>query len=240
MQVERSRGRIERSTHFAARAAAAVSMRVENRNFSITGNEVSACANGGILVHRWQDGEDGTIVSGNRVFDIGASNGGTGQWGNGINIFRAHNVMVANNQVADCAFSAIRSNSGKQCPDHRQYLPSFGRDLDLFGIPVQGALIANNIVDGAAIGISIANFMQGGRMAVVSGNMLRNLHAGAPYKNDDQFFGIGISAEADTTITGNVVEQGGKLWHVPWLGTLSARRGGQLQRHPAKPRRASR
>jgi uncharacterized secreted repeat protein (TIGR03808 family) len=205
LQVERSAGRIERSTISGARGSGIYA--VENRHFAITANEVSACANGGILVHRWQEGEDGTIVSGNRVFDIGATNGGTGQWGNGINVFRAHNVMVANNRVADCAFSAIRSNSGNNVQITGNTCLRSGETSIYSEFQFEGALIANNIVDGAAIGISLANFIQGGRMAVVSGNMIRNLHASAPYKNDDQFFGIGISAEADTTITGNVIER---------------------------------
>jgi len=224
LQVERSRGRIERSTISGARGGSGI-YAVENRNFAITANEVSACSNGGILVHRWQDGEDGTIVANNRVFDIGATNGGTGQWGNGINVFRAHNVMIANNQVADCAFSAIRSNSGNNVHITGNTCLRSGETAIYSEFQFEGALIANNIVDGAAIGISIANFMQGGRMAVVCGNMLRNLHASAPYKNDDQFFGIGISAEADTTITGNVIEQaenfGMSLGWGPYLRDVS-------------------
>ena len=39
----------------------------------------------------------------------------------------------------------------------------------------EGALIANNTVDGAAIGVSVTNFNEGGRLAVVQGNIIRNL-----------------------------------------------------------------
>src|SRR5690606_3594203 len=69
-----------------------------------------------------------------------------------------------------------------------------------------GAVVNSNVVDGAAIGISIANLDQGGRMAVVSGNIVRNLVDAAPYSDEAPGFGIGITVEADTAVTGNVVE----------------------------------
>ena len=36
-------------------------------------------------------------------------------------------------------------------------------------------MIANNIVDDAAMGISVTNFNEGGRLAVVQGNLIRNV-----------------------------------------------------------------
>jgi len=36
-------------------------------------------------------------------------------------------------------------------------------------------VIANNTVDGAAFGVSVCNFNEGGRIAVVQGNIIRNL-----------------------------------------------------------------
>jgi uncharacterized secreted repeat protein (TIGR03808 family) len=61
------------------------------------------------------------------------------------------------------------------------------------------------MIDGAANGISIANFDQGGRLASVTGNVVRNLTLAGPYQHEVGF-GIGIAAEADTLISGNVVE----------------------------------
>jgi hypothetical protein len=34
---------------------------------NFAGNTVTACGNGGILVHRWAAGADGTLITGNRV-----------------------------------------------------------------------------------------------------------------------------------------------------------------------------
>ena len=48
----------------------------------------------------------------------------------------------------------------------------------------QGSLIANNLIDGAATGISITNLDTGGQLAVCNGNIVRNLSATGPYPAD--------------------------------------------------------
>src|SRR5690606_18585300 len=102
LSLERVAGRVEACTISGAADAAIYS--VEAAGLSISGNTIRDCANGGILVHRWQAADDGTIVSGNRIERIAARNGGTGQFGNGINVFRANGVLVSDNHVSDCAF----------------------------------------------------------------------------------------------------------------------------------------
>jgi len=64
-------------------------------------------------------------------------------------------------------------------------------------------VIANNLIDGASNGISMVNFDSGGRLGTCSGNVVRNLSTKGPYPGT---FGVGIAAEADVSITGNVVE----------------------------------
>ncbi|MGX1496344.1 putative secreted repeat protein (TIGR03808 family) [Labrenzia sp. MBR-25] len=202
--LDRCSGRVENCRISGAAEAGLRSNEAEG--LAITGNTVADCANGGIWVHRWREGEDGTIVSGNRVERIGARYGGTGQFGNGINVFRAHGVMVSNNRVADCAFSAIRSNAGSNVQIIGNSCLRSGETAIYSEFGFQGAIIANNIVDGGTIGISIANFMDGGRLAVCSGNLIRNIKKEGPYPPEVAGFGIGIAVEADTTLTGNVVE----------------------------------
>ncbi|GGB50246.1 Tat protein [Roseibium aquae] len=202
--LDRCSGRVENCRISGAAEAGLRSN--EAQGLEITGNTVSDCANGGIWVHRWQEGEDGTLVSGNRVERIGAKYGGTGQFGNGINVFRAHGVVISNNRVTDCAFSAIRSNAGSNVQILGNSCVRSGETAIYSEFGFQGAIIANNLVDGGTMGISIANFMDGGRMAVCSGNLIRNLSETGPYPPEVAGFGIGIAAEADTTITGNVIE----------------------------------
>ncbi|NVK34904.1 MAG: TIGR03808 family TAT-translocated repetitive protein [Rhodobacteraceae bacterium] len=176
------------------------------KGLTLSRNTVRDCANGGIWVHRWKDGEDGTIVTGNRIERIASKNGGTGQWGNGINIFRAHSVVISNNRIADCAFSAIRANSGSNVQIIGNSCMRSGETGIYSEFNFQGAVISSNIVDGATIGVSIANYREGGRLAVCSGNLIRNLTQQGPYPPEVAGFGHGIVVEADTSLTGNVIE----------------------------------
>jgi uncharacterized secreted repeat protein (TIGR03808 family) len=204
VMLESCSGRIERSNISGAGLAGIYS--VEGGDVSIAGNVVQDCANGGILVHRWQDGEDGTIVSGNRVERIGARDGGTGQNGNGINVFRARNVQVSGNQIADCAFSAVRFNSASDAQIIGNNCLRSGETGIYAEFAFEGAIIANNVVDGAANGISVVNFNEGGRLSTVSGNIVRNLKAQGPYPAEGLGFGNGINVEADSAVTGNTIE----------------------------------
>ncbi|OWW02700.1 Tat protein [Rhizobium sp. R72] len=208
LQLERCGGRIERSRISGAGQSGIYAL--ESDGLSITGNEVFDCGNGGILVHRWKKAADSSVVSGNRVYRIQANDGGTGQNGNGINIFRADNVMVANNHISDCAFTAIRANSASDVQITGNQCRRSGETAIYVEFEFVGAVVSNNIVDGAANGISIANFDQGGRLASVTGNVVRNLTLKGPYEHEVGF-GIGIAAEADTLVTGNIIE-GAPRW----------------------------
>lgn len=202
--LERSGGRIERSRLSGAAEYALYA--VESRDLSVTGNHVFDCGNGGILIHRWQKGRDGTIVSGNRIARINATHGGTGQYGNGINIFRADDVMIASNHISGCAFSAIRSNAGSNVQITGNTCLDSGEAAIYSEFGFEGAIVSGNLVDGAASGILIVNFDEGGRLASVTGNIVRNLRLEGPYVHDGAGFGYGIAVEADTVVSGNTVE----------------------------------
>lgn len=233
LALDRSAGRITRTTVRDARSAGI--QVIESTGMSITDNIVEDCGNGGILVHRWTEGEDGTIVSGNRIARIAAEDGGTGQNGNGINVFRAHGVIVASNVIADCAFTAIRANSANNVQITGNNCRGSGEVGIYSEFSFEGAMIANNIVDGAATGISVVNFNDGGRLAVVSGNIVRNLTGKGPYKADAPGFGAGISIEADVAVTGNVIDGaplfGMQLGWGPYLRDVAAT-GNVIRRAP--------
>ncbi|AEV36922.1 hypothetical protein PSE_2414 [Pseudovibrio sp. FO-BEG1] len=172
----------------------------------IEGNIVSDCGNGGILVHRWSEGHDGSIISGNQVSNIRASGGGTGQNGNGINVFRADNVTLSGNKVSDCTFSAIRANTASNVQILGNTCHRSGEVALFVEFGFQGAIVSNNLIETAANGISITNFREGGRLAVCSNNVLRDITGAGPYEKDNPTFGVGIAVEADTSVTSNVVE----------------------------------
>lgn len=224
LALERASGRVEGCSISGAADAGLYS--VEAGRLRITGNSIANCGNGGILVHRWQAAGDGTMITGNRIERIAARNGGTGQFGNGINVFRADNVIVANNSVSGCDFSAIRANSASNIQITGNSCLKSGETGIYAEFSFEGAVISANVVAGAANGISIVNFDQGGRMAVCSGNIVRSLSQTGPYPADAPGFGIGISVEADTAVTGNVVEDaplyGVKIGWGPFMRNVSA------------------
>lgn len=202
--------RPDRRQRHLSQAAGSGIYAVESEKLSINANTVVDCGNGGILVHRWKAAEDGTMVRGNRVSRISARDGGTGENGNGINVFRAANVMVTDNHISDCAFSAIRANSATDVQIIGNQCLRSGETAIYSEFGFQGAIVTGNLIDGAANGILIVNFNEGGRLAVVSDNIIRNLHVDGPYVHDGAGFGLGIAVEADTTVTGNVIENAPK------------------------------
>jgi uncharacterized secreted repeat protein (TIGR03808 family) len=177
------------------------------RGLMIARNTIDGAGNNGILVWRGQSGDDGTIVADNRIAAIANRSGGSGQNGNAINVFRAANVIVRGNRIINCAFSAVRGNAASNLQIEGNSISDV-REVALYAeFGFEGALIANNTVDGAAIGVSVTNFNEGGRLAVVQGNLIRNLLPKRPSGTDpNDGAGIGIYVEADTAVTGNVVE----------------------------------
>ena len=173
----------------------------------IARNTISGAGNNGIQVWRGKPGDDGTIVIDNRIEAIDNRSGGSGQYGNAINVFRAANVIVRGNRIRNCAFSAVRGNAASNFQIEGNSITDV-REVAIYAeFGFEGALVANNTIDGAAIGVSITNFNQGGRLASVHGNIIRNLLPKRPAGTDPgDGAGIGIAVEADTAVTGNVIE----------------------------------
>ncbi len=188
-------------------AADAAIFSLDARGLKIAGNTVRSAGNGGILVWRSEPGDDGTLVVDNRIEDIANKSGGSGEYGNAINIFRADNVIVRGNRIRNAAFSAVRGNTASNLQIVGNTCTGLGEVALYAEFGFEGALIADNIVDRAALGVSVTNFNKGGRLAVVHGNLIRNLVDRRPPGTDpNDPAGVGIGVEADTVVTGNVVE----------------------------------
>jgi uncharacterized secreted repeat protein (TIGR03808 family) len=180
---------------------------IDARGLRIAGNTVHGAGNGGILVWRSSPGDDGTLVVDNRIEGVANKAGGSGQYGNAINVFRADNVIVRGNRISNAAFSAVRGNAASNLQIVGNTCTGIGEVALYAEFGFEGALIANNIVDGAAVGVSVTNFKEGGRLAIVQGNIIRNLVTRRPPGADpNDSAGIGIGIEADTVVSGNVVE----------------------------------
>ncbi|MBS0241964.1 MAG: TIGR03808 family TAT-translocated repetitive protein [Proteobacteria bacterium] len=200
--LRRCAGRILHSRFELARFAGIFSL--DAMGLEITGNHVTDCADNGILVWRSSPGDDGTIVSSNRIERIGAASGGSGQNGNGVNVYRAGNVQAHSNRITACAYSAVRANAASNVSIVGNTATDIGEVALYAEFGSEGAVIAQNIVDRAAAGISVTNFNEGGRLAVIQGNLVRNLKRREQEPVDKR--GEGITVEADAAVTGNTIE----------------------------------
>jgi uncharacterized secreted repeat protein (TIGR03808 family) len=218
-------GRVERSEFRDART---IGIDLDgSRGIAILDNVVADCGATGILVQRDAEGSDDTVVRGNRVTAIRADPGGTGQYGNGINLDKANGVIVAGNRIDNCDFSAIRCFSSDNVQVSGNIATGSGETAIYVEFAFEGAVVSDNIVDGAAHGISMANFMEhGGRLAVCSGNLVRNISGVSRLPNGaTSAGGAGIAAEADAAVTGNTIEKahyGIRLGWGPYLRDLAA------------------
>jgi uncharacterized secreted repeat protein (TIGR03808 family) len=173
----------------------------------VSQNTIRGASDNGIEILRTAIGDDGTLVIDNRIEDIKAGPGGSGQYGNAINAFRAGNVIVRGNRISNCDYSGVRGNSASNIQISGNSISNV-REVALYSeFSFEGAVIANNTVDIAATGISVCNFNEGGRLSAVQGNIIRNLLPKRPIGTaPDDDAGVGIYVEADTSVTGNVIE----------------------------------
>jgi uncharacterized secreted repeat protein (TIGR03808 family) len=178
---------------------------VDSKGLRISANTIRGAGNGGIRVWQSVKRHDGTIVADNTIEDIEARGGGTGQNGNAVNVFRAADVIVRNNMIRRCAFTAVRGNGanniqiiGNNCAVMKE--TAMYAEFDF-----EGAVVADNVIDTAENGIAITNFNDGGRLSAVHGNLVRNVGVRRP-DNPPEGAGLGISIEAETAVTGNTIE----------------------------------
>ncbi len=203
LRLERCGGRIERCS--VSQADIGI-FSLDATGLQIVGNVVDGCRKNGIQIWRSQKGYDGTQVLANRVSNVRAEAGGSGQNGNGINVFRAGGVIVGENVIRDCAFTAVRNNAGNNVQILGNSCLNLGEVAIYAEFTFEGCIIANNLVDRASVGVSITNFNDNGRLAIATGNIMRNLFRRLNPERGAYGGGIGIAVEADASVTGNVVE----------------------------------
>jgi uncharacterized secreted repeat protein (TIGR03808 family) len=200
-----TQGQITNSTITDAADTAIFSL--DGINMLIAGNTIRGSGNGGIRVWQSNKHSDHAIVVDNQIEDTQARAGGSGENGNAINVFRAANVIVRGNSIRGTAFSAVRGNAASQIQIVGNNCTGIGEVALYAEFDFENAVISGNTVDGAAVGIAVTNFKEGGRLAAVQGNVLRNITNRRPPGTDpNDGYGIGIGVEADTAVTGNVIE----------------------------------
>jgi uncharacterized secreted repeat protein (TIGR03808 family) len=195
-----------RGTLFRDIAATAL-VSFDAQGLLVAQNTILGTNDNGIEILRNAIGDDGTLVIDNRIEDIKAGPGGSGQYGNAINAFRAGNVIVRGNRIRNCDYSGVRGNSASNIQITGNSITN-AREVALYSeFAFEGAIIAHNMVDVCATGVSVCNFNEGGRLAVVQGNIIRNILPKRPAGTaPDDDGGVGIYVEADSSVTGNVIE----------------------------------
>ncbi len=205
VRLERCGGRIERSTIAGSLRAGIFSM--DATGLTITDNTVKGSADNGIQVWRSAKGDDGSFITNNRITDIGAASGGTGQYGNGINVFRAGGVIISGNQIRRCRFSAVRNNGGSNVQISGNICKDFEESAIWHEFDFDGGTVNGNIVENAMIGVLVVNLgSDNGRLATVTGNIIRNCTRKAHIGDGEIGGGIGVKAEGEISITGNVID----------------------------------
>lgn len=167
---------------------------------------VKGCRNNGVVIRRNDKGDDGSIVARNRIEDTGALDGGLGWNGNAVNVSKANGVIIQGNAIRRSAFSAARAHQSDDVMISDNLCFDSGEVCIFVEYGFSGAVVSGNLVDGSASGISIANFNEGGRLAAVTGNVVRNLFRRKTLDAPGESYGLGIAVEADVTVSGNVVE----------------------------------
>ena len=194
-------GIIEKCTIRKVADAAVFSL--DGNGLQVRNNNIADCGNGGILIWQSRQRFDGAVVSGNRIRRIRADAGGTGQNGNGVNVFRAGNVQVVGNDIADCAFSAVRNNAGHHVSIVRNKCLRLGEVAIFVEFEFYNALVERNLIDDAATGISVTNLREGGHKAKVIGNIVRNIRPEFGAEGEQP---CAIAAEGDVLIQNNLME----------------------------------
>ncbi len=199
--LEKCAGRIGGNRFFNIGKSAIFSR--DGKGLTISQNTIRDIGNNAIQVWTSSPAEDGTIISNNRISRVDYTDGGTGQNGNGVIIFRAGNVIVEGNRISDCAFTAVRNNAGSNCHIVNNNISRMGEVAIYCEFAFDGAVVSGNIIEDTGLGISVTNFNDMGRLATVANNVVRRCVGPGVLKETS---GTGIHTEGDATVVGNVVE----------------------------------
>ena len=175
--------------------------------FGGNGLQLERCGENGLAVWQSAKREDGTIVRGNRISDIRANAGGSGEYGNAVALYRAGGVVVEGNIIRRVAYTGVRNNGGSNVVIRGNTIQQAGEVAIYSEFAFDGAAISGNTVQDAWGGIEVANFADhGGRLSAISGNVIRSIKQGKHPSNGDVGGGLGIFVEGDSAVSGNIVE----------------------------------
>lgn len=190
-----------------------------HEGFVFEDSRLSAMRNNGVVMSRDAGTPTITRIVGNRINGVARTTPeSTGYQGNGVLIEAESNVVVAQNEIYDCAFTAVRLNgctrsrvSQNHCDKHGEvaiYVEGFsnGRQIANDGFDV---VVSDNVINDAGVGVAIANIDNSGRLGVIANNVIRRISkrtVAAGTANQYTSPGKAIAAETCVLIANNFVE----------------------------------
>jgi uncharacterized secreted repeat protein (TIGR03808 family) len=193
---------------------------------TIDANTIRRCGDNG--VHHWSlhtKRHDGSRISNNVITDIANRSGGDGMFGNGVRVAECGPVLIENNVVERCAYTAIRNAGGWDVVVANNRCKSFNEKAMYAEFGFRNATFVNNVIEDCGGGISATNYIGpgNGAGAQITGNVLSNIRPSHPNTE----FGprsswlTGIEGEGDVLIKGNIVS--GSAWFGIIAGFFNAR-----------------
>lgn len=178
---------------------------------------VAGIYDNGVLIFRYTLGADGSTVENCTITQISgnSTSASNGPYGNGIIAYQAGLIRAINNFISGCHLSAVRVNEGffsevlgnniSGCTEAAIFIECPGS-----GTTNIGGIVANNIVNGAGVGISISNlglYSDGiTKFITVSGNQVFNITQNTVPNETSITPGVGIVISGYTIASGNLVD----------------------------------
>ncbi len=172
------------------------------RSLHVSGNRIARCGNGGIVVVGGPNRQGNAIITANRIAGIGARAGGNGFNGNAIKIVRCDDVVIADNQLLECAYTAVRLVGAGNVSVTGNVCRNCGEVAIVSEEGHAGMAVADNVIDGAASGISLSGRAPVGHVATCTGNVVRNIR---PTTAESTATPMGIHVAAGTSVVGNMI-----------------------------------
>ena len=225
-------GRIERSK-FRARPTPA-SIRSRPPACRSSGNTVSDCANGGILVHRWQPAEDGTIVTRQpRRAHRRRAAAAPARTATASTSSAPTTSIVSNNIVSRLRLLGDPRQQRQQHADHRQHLLAVGRNrrsMPNSPSKARSSTPTSSTAPPTASRSSISTKAAAWR--VCSGNIVRNLVDRRPLPGRSARLRRRHHRRGRLRRHRQRRRERAALRHADRLGAVHAQRGRHRQRHP--------
>jgi uncharacterized secreted repeat protein (TIGR03808 family) len=204
---------------------------VSNCSITYGSSSISGSLDNGVVIFHPSLGSDGSAIEKSTIIQQSGSStsAGNGNYGNGVLVYQGGLVRIINNIISSSHLSAIRVNAAF-------YTEVLGNNISgavetgIFiecpgsGTTNNGGVVANNIINGAGQGISVANLGMASdgvtKFISVTGNQVFNVTQNTVPNETSITPGVGIVITGYTIAVANIVQNAAVCGIV--VGTNSA------------------